>query len=83
MRWTSGVTVGDVHPAVVELQEFIAAGHGRWLIGYLFSLPAVFQSKDIGIQMHEELVKVTNELYTVSNPQYLLQIDPSRIVSGF
>lgn len=26
-----------------------------------------FQSKDIGIQMHEELVKVTNELYTVSN----------------
>lgn len=25
-----------------------------------------FQSKDIGIQMHEELVKVTNELYTVS-----------------
>lgn len=26
-----------------------------------------FQSKEIGIQMHEELVKVTNELYTVSN----------------
>lgn len=24
------------------------------------------QSKDIGVQMHEELVKVTNELYTVS-----------------
>lgn len=24
------------------------------------------QSKEIGIQMHEELVKVTNELYTVS-----------------
>lgn len=32
----------------------------------LFFLFAVFQSKDIGIQMHEELVKVTNELYTVS-----------------
>lgn len=28
----------------------------------------VFQSKEIGIQMHEELVKVTNELYTVSSP---------------
>lgn len=27
----------------------------------------VFQSKDIGVQMHEELVKVTNELYTVSS----------------
>lgn len=26
----------------------------------------VLQSKDIGVQMHEELVKVTNELYTVS-----------------
>ena len=24
------------------------------------------QSKDLGVQMHEELVKVTNELYTVS-----------------
>lgn len=30
---------------------------------FFFSL---FQSKDIGVQMHEELVKVTNELYTVS-----------------
>lgn len=28
--------------------------------------PLLFQSKDIGVQMHEELVKVTNELYTVS-----------------
>lgn len=28
--------------------------------------PSLFQSKDIGVQMHEELVKVTNELYTVS-----------------
>lgn len=27
----------------------------------------VFQSKEIGLQMHEELLKVTNELYTVSN----------------
>lgn len=35
-------------------------------LSYSFS-PPVFQSKDIGIQMHEELVKVTNELYTVSN----------------
>lgn len=26
----------------------------------------LLQSKDIGVQMHEELVKVTNELYTVS-----------------
>lgn len=26
----------------------------------------VFQSKEIGLQMHEELLKVTNELYTVS-----------------
>lgn len=30
---------------------------------FLISSP---QSKDIGVQMHEELVKVTNELYTVS-----------------
>ncbi len=28
------------------------------------------QSKDIGVQMHEELVKVTNELYTVSKNKY-------------
>lgn len=27
---------------------------------------SLLQSKDIGVQMHEELVKVTNELYTVS-----------------
>lgn len=27
----------------------------------------VLQSKEIGLQMHEELLKVTNELYTVSN----------------
>lgn len=26
----------------------------------------VLQSKEIGLQMHEELLKVTNELYTVS-----------------
>lgn len=32
----------------------------------------VFQSKEIGIQMHEELVKVTNELYTVSGPDQSL-----------
>lgn len=38
---------------------------------YLPSLPMkrspvfLLQSKDIGVQMHEELVKVTNELYTV------------------
>lgn len=30
------------------------------------------QSKDIGVQMHEELVKVTNELYTVSSTHILL-----------
>lgn len=30
------------------------------------------QSKDIGVQMHEELVKVTNELYTVSCTTSLL-----------
>lgn len=47
----------------------------------LFFLLAVFQSKDIGIQMHEELVKVTNELYTVSNTRRLLQIDPSHLIS--
>lgn len=34
----------------------------------LFVLSTVFQSKEIGIQMHDELVKVTNELYTVSIP---------------
>lgn len=28
-----------------------------------------FQSKEIGLQMHEELLKVTNELYTVSPAQ--------------
>lgn len=27
----------------------------------------IFQSKEIGLQMHEELLKVTNELYTVSS----------------
>lgn len=47
----------------------------------LFFLLAVFQSKDIGIQMHEELVKVTNELYTVSNTRRLLQIDPPHLIS--
>ena len=26
----------------------------------------MLQSKEIGLQMHEELLKVTNELYTVS-----------------
>lgn len=44
----------------------------------LFFLLAMFQSKDIGIQMHEELVKVTNELYTVSyslSPADLLIIE--------
>lgn len=41
-----------------------------------------FQSKDIGIQMHEELVKVTNELYTVSNRLCLLQIDLSHLISS-
>uniref|UniRef100_A0A3B4AWU4 F-BAR domain-containing protein n=1 Tax=Periophthalmus magnuspinnatus TaxID=409849 RepID=A0A3B4AWU4_9GOBI len=30
------------------------------------------KSKEIGIQMHEELVKVTNELYTVSTPYLFL-----------
>lgn len=29
----------------------------------------IFQSKEIGLQMHEELLKVTNELYTVSSAQ--------------
>lgn len=29
----------------------------------------IFQSKEIGLQMHEELLKVTNELYTVSSVQ--------------
>ena len=48
----------------------------------MFFLPAVFQSKDIGIQMHEELVKVTNELYTVSNILCLLQIDASHLISS-
>ena len=33
---------------------------------------SVFQSKEIGLQMHEELLKVTNELYTVSPAQALL-----------
>lgn len=35
---------------------------------FLYDLLLFFslQSKDIGVQMHEELVKVTNELYTVS-----------------
>lgn len=32
----------------------------------------LLQSKDIGVQMHEELVKVTNELYTVSKRIILL-----------
>lgn len=44
-----------------------------------YALCFVFQSKEIGIQMHEELVKVTNELYTVSSP------DPSltpRLIPG-
>lgn len=31
----------------------------------------VFQSKEIGLQMHEELLKVTNELYTVSMGSWL------------
>lgn len=31
----------------------------------------VFQSKEIGLQMHEELLKVTNELYTVSVHSWL------------
>ena len=35
------------------------------LLACFFSF-SPFQSKDIGVQMHEELVKVTNELYTVS-----------------
>lgn len=30
---------------------------------------SIFQSKEIGLQMHEELLKVTNELYTVSSVQ--------------
>lgn len=30
---------------------------------------SIFQSKEIGLQMHEELLKVTNELYTVSSTQ--------------
>lgn len=38
----------------------------RDAIGLLTLSGFVFQSKEIGIQMHEELVKVTNELYTVS-----------------
>lgn len=32
----------------------------------------IFQSKEIGLQMHEELLKVTNELYTVSPAEALL-----------
>uniref|UniRef100_A0AAY4CQ17 SLIT-ROBO Rho GTPase-activating protein 3 n=1 Tax=Denticeps clupeoides TaxID=299321 RepID=A0AAY4CQ17_9TELE len=31
----------------------------------------LFKSKDIGIQMHEELVKVTNELYTVMKTYHM------------
>lgn len=38
------------------------------LLTCFFFSPSVLQSKDIGVQMHEELVKVTNELYTVSCP---------------
>lgn len=37
----------------------------KLLVACFTPLP-LFQSKDIGVQMHEELVKVTNELYTVS-----------------
>lgn len=36
---------------------------------------SLFQSKEIGLQMHEELLKVTNELYTVSPAQPLLLVD--------
>uniref|UniRef100_A0A8C8BXP4 SLIT-ROBO Rho GTPase activating protein 3 n=1 Tax=Oncorhynchus tshawytscha TaxID=74940 RepID=A0A8C8BXP4_ONCTS len=31
----------------------------------------LFKSKDIGVQMHEELVKVTNELYTVMKTYHM------------
>lgn len=47
-------------------------GQTLFVVSPLFYLLTVFQSKDIGIQMHEELVKVTNELYTVSNTLCLL-----------
>lgn len=46
---------------------------------FLMSVVSLFQSKDIGIQMHEELVKVTNELYTVSNSP---RIDPPHLISS-
>lgn len=42
----------------------------------------VFQSKEIGIQMHEELVKVTNELYTVSSSDPSLTPRVRRFCSG-
>lgn len=35
-----------------------------------------FQSKEIGLQMHEELLKVTNELYTVSPAQLCCRVRP-------
>lgn len=42
----------------------------------------VFQSKEIGLQMHEELLKVTNELYTVSSTAACGHPSPARSVEG-
>lgn len=64
-------------------QQVRAEGSDRYLFSHLCSSCSLcFQSKDIGIQMHEELVKVTNELYTVSNAPCVLQIDPSHLISS-
>lgn len=73
-----------VHPVLIEtgLQHNWLCFNGSQLKAWLVSSCFVFQSKDIGIQMHEELVKVTNELYTVSNALCLFQIDPSRLISS-
>lgn len=62
------------------------AAQTLFVFSLLFFLLAMFQSKDIGIQMHEELVKVTNELYTVSNslclPQTFSSLNSSKVISS-
>lgn len=63
------------HPSQVFLT--FLCWKGNWSMQPVTFSPSdicsfIFQSKEIGLQMHEELLKVTNELYTVSPVQALL-----------
>lgn len=78
-HWTSSTSASQEKPVTSFLLSVVLGSHTILPPKCIFllemclvsatvtTLLVVFQSKEIGLQMHEELLKVTNELYTVSD----------------